>query len=146
LPLKESPLGIMYLCHRSFQTSKHFSNSIFGIVFNFFKVVLFISSMVVKWRPFKVLFIFVIRKKSHRAISGEYGGYGTIKLLFLAKNLRTSNEAWVGALSWCKSHELFFQKSRHFFSLLHANSVELVASTSYWPFDPVARIYNALCH
>ena len=91
------------------------------------------SSMVVKRRPFKVLFIFWNRKKSHGAMSGEYGGWGIVRVLFLAKNSRTSNEVWTGALSWRESHELFFYKSGRFFGLLHANGVELVGSTPYWP-------------
>ena len=32
------------------------------------------------------------RKKSHGAMSGEYGGWGIVTVLFLAKNSRTSNE------------------------------------------------------
>ena len=36
------------------------------------------SSMPVKRRPFKVLFIFGNRKKSHGAMSGEYGGWGVV--------------------------------------------------------------------
>ena len=59
-------------------------------------------------------------------MSGEYGGWGIVTVLFLAKNSRTSNEVWADALSWCKSHELFFHKSGRFFRLLHANGVELV--------------------
>ena len=54
------------------------------------------SSMAVKRRPFKVLYFFGNRKKSHGAMSGEYGGWGIVTVLFLAKNPRTSNEA--GAL------------------------------------------------
>ena len=112
----------MHLCQRFFRSSKHFSNSIFGIAFSSFSDALLMSSMAVKRRPFKVLFIFRNRKKSHGAMSGEYGGWGIVTVLFLAKNSRTSNELWAGALSWCKSHELFFHKSGRFFGLFHANS------------------------
>ena len=96
----------MHLCQRFFQSSKHFSNSIFGIAFSSFSDALLMSSMAVKRRPFKVLFIFENRKKSRGTMSGEYGGWGIVTVLFLAKNSRTSNEVWAGALSWCKSHEL----------------------------------------
>ena len=100
----------MHLCQRFFQSSKHFSNSIFGIVFSSFSDALLMSTMVVKRRPFKVLFIVGNRKKSHGAMSGEYGGWGIVTVLFLAKNSQTSNEVGAGALSWCKIHELFFHK------------------------------------
>ena len=50
-------------------------------------------------------------------MSGEYGGWGIDTVLFLAKNSRTSNEMWARALSWCKSHELFFHKSERFFRI-----------------------------
>ena len=46
------------------------------------------SSMAVKRRPFMVLFIFGNRKKSHGAMSGEYGGWGIVTVLFLGKNSR----------------------------------------------------------
>ena len=52
----------MHLCQRFFQSSKHFSNSIFGIAFSCFSDALLMSSMAVKRRPFKVLFIFGNRK------------------------------------------------------------------------------------
>ena len=68
----------MHLCQRFFQSSKHFSNSIFGIAFSSFSDTLLMSSMAVKQRPFKVLFIFGNRKKSHGAMSGEYGGWGIV--------------------------------------------------------------------
>ena len=48
--------------------------------------------MAVKRRPFKILFIFGNRKKPHGAMPGEYGGWGIVTLLFLAKNSRTRNE------------------------------------------------------
>ena len=100
----------MQLCQRFFQSSKHFSNSIFRITFSSFSDTLLMSSMTVKRRPFKVLSIFGNRKKSHVAMSDEYGSWGVLTVLFLVKNSRTSNEVWAGALSWCKSHELFFHK------------------------------------
>jgi len=39
------------------------------------------SSMLKKRRPFKVLFIF--GNKNHRAMSGEYKGWGIATVLFL---------------------------------------------------------------
>ena len=107
----------MHLCQRFFQSSKYFSNSIFGIAFSSFSDALLMSSMAVKWQSFKVLFSFGNRKKSHRAMSGEYGGWRIVTVLLLAKNSRTSNEVWAGALSWCKSYELFFHKSGCFFRI-----------------------------
>ena len=68
----------MHLCQRFFQSSKHFSNSIFGIVSSFFSDALLMSYMAVKRRPFKVLFIYGNTKKSHGAMSGEYGGWGIV--------------------------------------------------------------------
>ena len=106
----------MHLRQRFFQSSKHFSNSIFGIAFSSFSDALLMSSMAVKRRPFKVLLIFGNRKKSHGAMSGEYVGWGIVTVLFLAKNSQ-QDEVWAGALSWCKSHELFFHKSRRFFRI-----------------------------
>ena len=85
-PSKQSPLDIMHLCQRFFQSSKHFWNSIFGIAFSSFSDALLMSSMAVKRRPFKVLLIFGNRKKSHGAMSGEYGGWGIVTIFFLAKN------------------------------------------------------------
>jgi len=96
--------------------------------------------------PSTCLFFYINRKKSQGAMSGEYEGLGIVTVLFLAKKSRTSNEVWAGALSWCKSHELFLHKSGRFFGLLHANGVELVGSTPYWSFNLVARIRDALCH
>jgi len=87
----------MHLCQRFFQSSKHFSSSIFGIAFSSFSDALLMSSMLVKRRPFKILFIFGNRKKSHGAMSGKYGGWGIVTVLFLAKNSWTSNEVWAGA-------------------------------------------------
>jgi hypothetical protein len=42
---------------------------------------------------FVLFFIFENKKKSHRAISGEFGEMGMTTELFLAKKLRTSNDA-----------------------------------------------------
>ena len=69
----------MHLCQRFFQSSKHISNSIFGIAFSSFSDALLMSSMDVKGRPFKVHFIFGNKKKSHGAMSGEYGGWGFVR-------------------------------------------------------------------
>ena len=52
----------MHLCQRFFQSSKPFSNSIFGIAFNSFSDALLMSSMAVERRPFKVLFFLEIGK------------------------------------------------------------------------------------
>ena len=67
------------------------------------------SSMAVKRRPFTVLFIFGNRKKSHGAMSGEYGSWGM----------------------YCKAMNCFSTNSGVFLGLLHANGVELVGSTPY---------------
>lgn len=78
------------------------------------------------------------RKKPHGAMSGEYGEWNIVTVLFLAKNSRLSNEIWARA------------KSMNYFStntgLLHANGVEPVGTTPYWPFDHEARAQDALCH
>ena len=79
----------MHLCQRFFRSSKHFSNSIFGIAFSSFSDALLMSSMAVKRRPFKVLFIFRNRKKSHGAMSGEYGDWGIV------------SDSWVTSIHRC---------------------------------------------
>ena len=116
-PSKKSPLDIINLCQHFFQSSKHFWYALFGISLSSLSDSVFISSIVAKRRPFMGLFNLGNRKKSQGAKSGEYGGWGMITLLFLAKKLRTSNDEWAGALSWCKSHELFFHKSGRFFRI-----------------------------
>ena len=86
----------MHLCQRFFQSSKHLSHSIFGIAFNSFSNARLMSSMAVKRRHFKALLIFGNRKQSHThthththtAMSGEYGGWGIVAVLFLPKNSR----------------------------------------------------------
>ena len=91
MPSKWAQLDIMHLCQRFFQSSKHFSNSIFGIAFSSFSDALLMSSMLVKRRPFKVLFSFGNRKTLHGAMSGEYGGWGIVTVLFSAKNSTNEN-------------------------------------------------------
>ena len=113
-PSKYSPLDIIHLCQRFFQSSKHFWNAIFGMAFSSFSDSVLISSMLPKRRPFMVFFSFGNRKKSQGAKSGEYGGWGIITVLFLVKNSRTSSEVWAGALSWCNCHELFRHRSGRF--------------------------------
>lgn len=49
--------------------------------------------------PFIGVFSFQKKKKSAWAKVGEYGGWGMITVLFLAKNLSTNIEVCVGALS-----------------------------------------------
>ena len=78
----------MHLCQRFFQSLKHFSNSIFGVAFSSFSDALLMSSMAVKRRPFKVYFIFGNRKKSHGAMSGEYGGWGIVSDSWAASTRR----------------------------------------------------------
>ena len=80
----------MHLCQRLFQSSKHFSNSIFGMAFSSFSDTLLMSSMAVKRWPFKVLLIFGNRKKSHGAMSGEYGGWGIVSDSWA----RSSTQVW----------------------------------------------------
>ncbi len=53
---------------------------------------------------------------------------------FFARNSRTSNEVWAGALLWRNSHEFFATNQGVFFELLHTNGVKLVGSTLYWPW------------
>jgi hypothetical protein len=48
--------------------------------------------MLVKRRPFKVIFVLGNKIKSHGATSGEYGGWGMTAVLFLDKKVRTSND------------------------------------------------------
>ena len=79
----------MHFCQSFFQSSKHSSNSIFGIVFSSFSDALLMSSMAVKRRPFKVLFIFGNRKQSHRAMSGGYGGW------------RIASDSWATSIRRC---------------------------------------------
>ena len=52
------------------------------------------------------------------ARSGEYGGCGNIIVLILAKNSRTSNGVWAGALLRYKSQFLFFRKSGRFWRIV----------------------------
>ena len=50
-------------------------------------------------------------KKSHGAISGEYGAWLMISVEFLVKICDITNTVWAGELSWCKIHEFSFHKS-----------------------------------
>lgn len=65
------------------------------------------STMLIKRRPFKVPFIFGNRNKSH--MSGEYEGSGNVTVLFLAKNVRTSNEVWAGMNCFSINPDFFFR-------------------------------------
>ena len=116
-PSKQSPSDIIHLCQRFFQSSKHFWYALFSMSLSSLSDSVFISSIVAKRRPFMGLFNLGNRKKSQGAKSSEYGNWGMITVLFLAKNLQTSNDEWAGALSWCKSHVLFFHNSGHFFRI-----------------------------
>jgi len=44
------------------------------------------------------------KKKSQRAKLGLYGGWGSVVILFWAKNSLTANDVWLGALSWWRNH------------------------------------------
>ena len=67
------------------------------------------------------LFSFGNKKKTQGAKSGEYGGCGNIIVSLLAKNSRTSNDVWAGALSWCKSQFCSSTNSGVSGGLLRAN-------------------------
>ena len=82
----------MHLCQRFFQSSKHFWNALLGIALSSSSDAALISSIVANLRPFMGLFNFGKRKKSQGAKSGEYGGWGMMIVLFLAKKLLTSND------------------------------------------------------
>ena len=56
--------------------------------------------MVSNLRPFIRSFSLGKRKKSQGARSGEYAGWGTTVMLFLAKNCETLKDLLAGALSW----------------------------------------------
>ena len=70
----------------------------------------FISSIVAKRIPFIGVFSFGKRKKSAWANSDEYGSWGMITLLLLAKTSSRSGDIWGGALSWCKILHWFFSQ------------------------------------
>ena len=90
----------------------------------------FIASIVVKRFLFNGVFTFGKSKKSARAESGEYDGWGMITVLFLAKNSRISTDVWAGALSWCNIHDWFFHNSVSFWRIaLHNRRI-----TSRWYF------------
>ena len=105
----------MHLCQRFFQSSKHFWNALLGIALSSSSDAALISSIVANRRPFIGLFNLGKRKKSQGAKSGEYGGWGMMIVLFLAKKLLTSNDVCAGALSWCRIHECSFHTSGRFF-------------------------------
>ena len=79
---------------------KHPWKSLFGILSSTRCDSSWISSMVSNLRPFIRSFRLGKRKKSQGARSGEYGGWGTTVMLFLAKNCETLKDLWAGALSW----------------------------------------------
>ena len=106
--------NIMHFWQHFFQSQKHFWNTLFGIsngsCFDFS----FISSIVEKRFSFIGFFSFGKRKKSAGAKSVEYGIWGIITILFLAKNSSTSINVWAVALSWWKIHDWFFHNSMRF--------------------------------
>ena len=61
--------------------------------------------------PFSADFIFGNKKKSHGARSGEYGGCSNTVILCFVKNVLTVRALCAGALSWWRTHELFFHIS-----------------------------------
>ena len=87
---------------------------LFGIVNSSCFDFSFISSIVAKRLPFIDVFSFGKRKMSTGAKSGEYGGWGMIMVLFLAKNSRTSIDVWAGALTYRKIYDWFFHNSMRF--------------------------------
>ena len=99
----------MHLCQRFFQSSMHLLNSISGIGFKAFFDSACISLIVSKWWLRSGLLSLGNIQKSHGVKSGEYGGCGTICVKFLEKWSRRTSAVWVGALSWCKNHELSAQ-------------------------------------
>ena len=89
----------MHLCQRFFQLSKHLLNTISGIAFKAFFDSACISSIVSKRCPRNGLLSLGNSQKSHGAISGEYGGCGTICVEFLAKWSRRTSTVSDGTLS-----------------------------------------------
>ena len=86
------------------------------------------------------------RKKSTKAKSGEYCGWGMITVLFLTKNSRTSIDVWADALSWCKIHDWFFHNSVRSNELLRSIGAQLQGSIPYWPYELVAKIHDVPRH
>ena len=124
----------MHLCQRFFQSSKHFLNSISGIVFKAFFDSACISWIVSKRCLRSGLLSLGNSRKSHGAKSGEYGSCGTICVEFLAKWSRRTSAVWDGALSWCKNDDLSAQNifwNGVAWSSWNANSVSKVSNCQW---------------
>ena len=99
-----------------FQSLKLFWNALFGIANSFCFDFSFIYSVSSKTLSFHRCLQFweKCQKKSAGLKSNEYGGWGMITVLFLAKNSRTSINVWADALSWSTIHNWFFHNSVRF--------------------------------
>ena len=142
------PSDIIPLNQRFLQSLKHFWNALFGMAnsscFDFSR---FISSIVANRFPFIAVFSFGERKKLTWTQSGEYGDWGMITILFLAKNSSTS-------INVCELVRYHSAKSMIDFSTILSVSDELLwaigsslqGSIPYWPYDLVARIHDSSHH
>jgi len=109
-PSKYSPSTATHLCQRLI--SKHFWNSIVGIVIRAVFDFSITSFQLLKHVSRNGFLIRSNRKKSQGAISGEFDGCWMVFVSFLVKNSWIMMALCDGALSWCKIHELFVHKSK----------------------------------
>ena len=95
---KYSPPVSIHLLQR-FNSDSNACLSLFcGIASSACVWVVLIFEMSLKKHPCNFNFNFGNREKSHRAKSGECGGWFNTQTWFRAKNWRTMSEAWLGAL------------------------------------------------
>ena len=109
-----SPSLATHLSMRFFHWSKQCWKSSLVRTFRRSAVFCFTASIDSNRVPFKTAVIFGNKKKSHGAKSGEYGACWSTGVRLSAKYRFTDSALWVGALSWCKIHELFFHNSGRF--------------------------------
>ena len=96
---KYSPPVTIYLLQRFSSDSNACSSSFWGMP-SFARVVtVLMVEMSLKKLPFNFNFFFGNREKSHGAKTGKYGRWFYTQTLFRAKNWRTMNEVWLGALT-----------------------------------------------
>lgn len=92
---------------------------------------LYTSSMFVKRRPLKVLFIFGNKKNLHTAKSDEYVDGGSVAVLFLAKSSRTSSELCAVAFYGATATNCSAISPGVYVESFRANGVELLDSIFY---------------